>query len=349
MVEAMEYVVFGIAVVANLSLGLYFSFRRVSLSTGTVSTEVEVFLSSRALRVLPLAASSVASLLSSTGLIAFPAHFYAYGMHIAWTWLTPVLYLPLVTHVVVPVIYKVRVTSIFEYLRLRFNSAISLTACAIYILLTQSIGAISIFAASLTLFTVFKTPVFWCNLCIGLCGTFYTALGGLRGVVWMDCMQLIIILFAPTVLVVNILVDSLFESSRIEPLTLYDVKKYIGNFSLDVTSDENAWSCLFGASATSLYRLCFDQVVVQRQLACRTLQEAKRTAMTGTALLITAYLLTLAMGFGLVVWFRGCDPGLLGDIKSIDQIVPYYINKYLVRIPGISGLFLAGVVCASTR
>ncbi|XP_077541844.1 sodium-coupled monocarboxylate transporter 1-like isoform X3 [Haemaphysalis longicornis] len=348
MVAVLEYVIFGIVVFANLSLGLYFSFRRAPVRTGTVSTEAEVFLGSRTLRVLPLAASSVASLLSSTGLIAFPAHFYAYGMHMVWTCPTSLLYLPLATHVVIPVLYKLDVTSIFEYLRVRFNTAISLTACAVYIFLTQSVGAISIFAASLTLFTVFKAPVFWCNVCIGLCGTFYTALGGLRGVVWMDCVQLLIILVAPTALIARILVDSLSESSAIKPLTDFNVKKYMGDFNLDLTSDENVWSCLWGTSATALYRLCFDQVVVQRQLACKTLREAKRTVVAGTAILLAVYILTLSVGFALIIWFRGCDPGLLGDIKTIDEIVPYYINKYLVGVPGISGLFLAGVVCAAT-
>ncbi|XP_077538956.1 sodium-coupled monocarboxylate transporter 2-like isoform X2 [Haemaphysalis longicornis] len=243
MVAVLEYVLFGVVVIVNLSLGLYFSFRRAPVRTGTVSTKAEVFLGGRALKVLPLAASSAASLLSSTGLVAFPAHFYAYGMHLAWSSLTPLLYLPLATHVVVPVIYKLGVTSIFEYLQLRFNTAISLTACAIYIFLTQSVGAISIFAASLTLVTVFKAPLLWCNVCIGLCGTIYTALGGLRGVVWMDCMQLLIILIAPTALIMKIGVDSFSNSSNIQSLSDFNFKKYIGDFSIDLTNDENVWSC----------------------------------------------------------------------------------------------------------
>ncbi|XP_054922352.1 sodium-coupled monocarboxylate transporter 2-like isoform X1 [Dermacentor andersoni] len=65
-------------------------------------------------------------------------------------------------------------------------------------------------------------------------------------------------------------------------------------------------------------------------------------------LLVLMYSLCLTMGVSLTVWFRGCDPGLLGVIKSIDQILPYYINTYLVHIPGFLGLFLAGVVCAAT-
>ncbi|KAH9382286.1 hypothetical protein HPB48_000888 [Haemaphysalis longicornis] len=114
MAEVLEYVVFCIVIIANLSTGLYVSFRRDSLRRGTTSNEAEVFLGSRALRVLPLAASSAASLFSSIGLIGFPAHVYTYGMHSAWTLVTPVLYLPLATYVIVPLIYKMGFTSIFE-------------------------------------------------------------------------------------------------------------------------------------------------------------------------------------------------------------------------------------------
>ncbi|XP_077560821.1 sodium-coupled monocarboxylate transporter 2-like [Haemaphysalis longicornis] len=348
MVHVVEYVIFGIVVGGNLALGLYFSFHKARPGIPSVATTAEVFLGNRALRMLPLAASSVASVCSSTSLVAFPAHFYAYGMHIFWCCLTPLLYLPLATRLVVPVVYKLRVTSIFEYLRLRFNTTISLTACVIYIFLTQSIGAISIFAASLTLVTVFKAPLLWCNISIGLCGTFYTALGGLRGVVWTDCVQLVAILIAPLTVIAKIAVESSSPTSTIQPLEDFKIKDYIANFSLDLTSDENVWSCLLGASATAVYRLCFDQVLVQRQLACRTLKEAKRATLAGTFVLFGVQALLTAMGFALVIWFRGCDPGLLGHIKSIDQILPYYINKYLVDLPGLSGLFLAGVVCAAT-
>ncbi|XP_049272510.1 sodium/iodide cotransporter-like [Rhipicephalus sanguineus] len=154
MAQVLECALFVALVAANLALGLYFSVRNApSRRVDAGARKLEVFLGSRALRYLPLAASSVASLVSSTGLIGFPAHFYAYGWHVLWISLAPLLLFPVATQLFVPLLYKLGVTSIFEYLRLRFNAAISLAACVIYILLTQSVGAISIFAASLTLVT----------------------------------------------------------------------------------------------------------------------------------------------------------------------------------------------------
>nr|XP_054922683.1 sodium-dependent multivitamin transporter-like [Dermacentor andersoni] len=125
-------------------------------------------------------------------------------------------------------------------------------------------------------FTVFKTPLFWCNIFIGLSGTLYTVLGGLRGVVWTDCMQFMIALLAPMAVVAKIFIDASAPNSTIQPLTGTDVARYIGNYSFDLTSDETIWACSLGTSAMAIYRVCWDQVVAQRLLASRTLTDAQR-------------------------------------------------------------------------
>ncbi|KAH7937249.1 hypothetical protein HPB49_009520 [Dermacentor silvarum] len=114
MVLVLEYIIFVVLVATNLSVGLYFSFRKANVGPGSKVTAAEVFLGSRMLKSLPLAASFVVSIFSSTGLIGLPAHFYAYGWHLAWTYVTPLLCIPLGTHVFVPVLYRLLITSIFE-------------------------------------------------------------------------------------------------------------------------------------------------------------------------------------------------------------------------------------------
>ncbi|XP_075529555.1 sodium/iodide cotransporter-like [Dermacentor variabilis] len=105
-----EYGVFATLMVANFSLGLYFSFRRRSLK----STADEVFLGSRSLHSLPLAVSALASIMSSIGIIGISAHVYAYGTHMFWNQVLAPLNALIVAHVVVPVLYRLRVTSVFE-------------------------------------------------------------------------------------------------------------------------------------------------------------------------------------------------------------------------------------------
>lgn len=340
-----EYAVLGVMMFLNLGLGLYFSMRKKTRSTNTTA---EVFLGSRALRAVPLAASVVASLFSSTGLVGLTGHFYAYGFHQTWLCVTTIAVAPLAGHLFLPVLYGLRITSVFEYIRMRFNSAISLTACASYIFLTQSIGALSIFAASLTMVTVFGFPLLWCNIVIGVCGTLYTALGGLRGVVWTDCMQLVFILLGPIAVMVKIIVNSVGAGSTIQPLKDFSVVPYIANFHIDLTHDENVWSVLFASTTATIYRVCLDQVVVQRCMASKTLKNAQRTLVIGSFLLAAVYIVSIGMSIALVIWFRGCDPELAGAIRSNDQILPFYVKHNLVEYTGFTGIFLAAVVSAST-
>ncbi|CAN7990194.1 unnamed protein product, partial [Ixodes pacificus] len=86
------------------------------------------------------------------------------------------------------------------YLRLRYGDKIGMIACGIYILLAQSLGAIALFAASVGVAYGFQVEILWTTLALGLTGTVYTALGGLRGVVWTDTIQGIIILTLPIVM-----------------------------------------------------------------------------------------------------------------------------------------------------
>ncbi|KAH6927501.1 hypothetical protein HPB50_004912 [Hyalomma asiaticum] len=227
MVPILDCILLGGLVMGNFLLGMYFSLRKKSLRIESAYVKLEMFLGSRALKILPLAASSAASLVSSTGLVGFTAHYYAFGWHLIWIYLGPFLCLPMVTRVFIPVLYRLRITSVFEYIRLRFNAAISLTTCAIYIFLTQSIGAIAISAASLTLFTA---------------------------------------------VVVKVILDSRSPTSQATTLSDIDLRKYL-----------------------------FE------------------TAVTSAFLLLLVYVMPFFMTLALTVWFRGCDPTLLGEIKTVDQ------------------------------
>ncbi|XP_042148747.1 sodium-coupled monocarboxylate transporter 2 [Ixodes scapularis] len=225
--------------------------------------------------------------MSSAGLIAFTAHYYAYGMHMAWSFITIQLCLPVTVHIIVPVLYRLKITSLFE--------------------------------------------------------------GGLKGVVWTDCLQAVITIIAPITIIVKIIYDSTSGQFKLRPLSDINLKVYMFDTKIDFTRDENLWSCLIGVAAAHMYRSGLDQMVVQRYMASRTLEDAKSTARAGTAMLTGFYIIQMLMSFLLIYWFRDCDPQLSGAIKQIDQLLPYYVKRYLTTFTGFSGLFLAGAVSASTR
>lgn len=47
--------------------------------------------------------------------------------------------------------------------------------------------------------------------------------------------------------------------------------------------------------------------------------------------------------------YHDCDPFTTGRIKRADQILAYYVLDVASQIPGISGLFVAGVFSTALR
>ncbi|KAH7936948.1 hypothetical protein HPB49_006524 [Dermacentor silvarum] len=74
---------------------------------------------------------------------------------------------------------------------------------------------------------IFGLPLVWCNIVIGLSAAVYTALGGLRGVVWTDCVQLLFILLGPATIIAKVLIDWRSPATSVQPLEEFDTRSYI--------------------------------------------------------------------------------------------------------------------------
>ncbi|XP_042148754.1 putative sodium-dependent multivitamin transporter [Ixodes scapularis] len=150
MAHPVEYVVFAILMATNLGLGLYFAIR----TKNSIVTLDEVFLGSRTLKTLPLAMSAFASMMSSGMIIVMPAYYYKHGFHMGYMFLVLVILIPVTTRIIIPVLYRLKVTSVFEYVRMRFGTKTSLATCLLYFFLMQTTGAVSIFASSVAISAV---------------------------------------------------------------------------------------------------------------------------------------------------------------------------------------------------
>ncbi|KAL1468936.1 hypothetical protein MTO96_025137 [Rhipicephalus appendiculatus] len=343
MAHVLDYVTFLLLTGAGLVVGCYFSFRKKA----SQAREDEIFLGSKSLHVIPLAASFLATAASATGVVGVPAHMYAYGFHLAWAFFFHIVMIPVAVRVVVPVLYQLNVTSVFQYVRMRYNTPISVITSVTYIILSQMVGAIAIFASSVAVSTVFNASATWCSVIIGLTATAYTAMGGLRGVVWADCLQAVLSLSAPLVIIAKVIWDARNGDARIQPLSEIFTYKYFFNYSFDLTTDETMWAGLLATAPTFFNRICLDQGTAQRYIASRNQKEAKWTAIVGALLTCLFFALVTCAGAALVCRYRGCDPVLSGSIKKVDQLLPFYLLEDFSSFPGLSGTFIAGVVSAS--
>ncbi|KAK8779225.1 hypothetical protein V5799_019434, partial [Amblyomma americanum] len=234
------------------------------------------------------------------------------------------------------------------YLRRRFDNKVGITACLIYFVLSQTLGAVGIYSAAIAVSTMLTIPLVYTNIGIGLFGTTYTALGGFRSVVWADCIQAIIMIAAPITIIANVINDSRAVSPPLTAISEFNVTKYLISNHVDMTTDDNMWTMLLAGSPYALVRAGFDQMAVQRFMAARTLSEARWIAVAGTLFVVAFFASVGFAALALVYWYRDCDPLVYGAITSYDQIVPYYLKESLSDVNMLRGLFLAGLLSAST-
>ncbi|XP_077508504.1 sodium-coupled monocarboxylate transporter 1-like [Amblyomma americanum] len=351
--DAADCAVFGVLTALGYLVGLYFSFslRRKNVAPGSSAketAELDAFLGSRSLPPMALAVSVVASAVNGMHIVPTVGYFYAYGFPILFMNAWNVAAAIFSTFTLVPLFYRLRISTVFQYLRLRFDNKVGITACVIYFILTQTLGAVGIFSAAVAVSTMLSLPLVYTNIVIGLAGTTYTAMGGLRSVVWADCIQAAVMLASPITIIAKVLYDSSRVTPPLRPMSDFNATQYFLRGGFDVTNDDNTWTVLATCAPYALVRMAFDQMAVQRFMAARTLKEAKWIPIAGSVFLLFFFAVVAAAALAIIYWYRDCDPLLYGAITSYDQILPYYLKESLSDVIMLRGLFLAGLVGAST-
>lgn len=59
--------------------------------------------------------------------------------------------------------------------------------------------------------------------------------------------------------------------------------------------------------------------------------------------------ISVFLGLILAAVYANCDPFVTNKIQRNDQMLPFYVLEVTKGIPGVSGLFIAGILTASLR
>ncbi|CAG5130930.1 unnamed protein product, partial [Candidula unifasciata] len=127
---------------------------------------------------------------SGISLLGIPMDFYLYGEMSSLVSIGMAMGCIYALLLLVPLMYPLRLLSLYEYLELRFQSR-SLRLLALLIGMLQTLGymAIALLSPALALQAGVGLPVWLSVGVIGLIGTLYTAIGGIKSVVWTDAFQ----------------------------------------------------------------------------------------------------------------------------------------------------------------
>lgn len=288
--------------------------------------------------------SIFATSLSAITFLSIPAKAYSsdWGMFVFN--MAIILVVPLVIHFYLPLIKKLKVASVYQYLEDRFSPSMKYLASSFFCLFMLARIAIILFLPSLALNAVTGINIYVCILLMGIVTIIYCTMGGIEAVVWGDVIQGFILVSGAILSLVFIIthidggVTSYFSVAA-------DNNKFNAlNFSFDWTQPV-FWVALIGGLANQFLTYTSDQSVVQKYLTVKDKSSAERGLWLNGFLSIPITLLFFGIGTGLFVFFKQ-HPNLLNiGMSNTDSIFPHYIMCQLPK--GVAGLLIAAVFAAA--
>ncbi|GBN74470.1 Sodium-coupled monocarboxylate transporter 1, partial [Araneus ventricosus] len=161
------------------AIGIFFRF-----SSGRQKTMDEYFFAGRSASKIPVIMSITASSISSVAILGTSSEVYKFGC-VLGTFVVPAALGTIIScYVFLPVYFQCNVSSVYEYLEMRFGKLTRCTVLFMYNIQMTLYSSCVLYGPALVLNSVSNISV---ELAIILCGgvcTFYCFLGGLKAVLW---------------------------------------------------------------------------------------------------------------------------------------------------------------------
>jgi len=328
-------------------------------------SSAEYFLAERSMPTWLLAISIVGSSLSVATFVGAPDYAYANDLTYIINFFTSTIGAVIVAFVFVPRLYAAGTITVYGYLSKRFGEEARIGAAVAFLIGRFMASGSRLFMAAaplcLLLFddqSPFDHPgsMMLAVCLVGLVGTFYTVLGGIRAVIWVDLIQYIIVLGA-ALLTVGILLNKLGLSatelwnalSAAGPERNID-KLRVFNFSTNPATTFTVWASVFGATFLTIASLALDQDMAQRFLVAKSAARGAVSVIASQLIAIVTVMLFLIIGLLLFVFYKRSDLTGLFPVPppsdSLAQIVyPWFLLRELP--PVLAGLAIAGLFAAA--
>jgi sodium-coupled monocarboxylate transporter 8/12 len=332
----LDYSIFGGYLAASVGVGLLSA--RGSKSLG------DYFLAGRGMSSILVAMSILAALFSGISYLAGPADVYKNGFAFAYIVLAFFIATPFTTLWMLPKFYQSRYFTAYQFLEERFSLSTRLLASGLFIFRVALWLAAATYAPALALEKVTGLPL-WLTILASGTLTLYTALGGMRAVIWTDVMQLIV-LFGGQLMIVIVALGKIPGGFG----GMWDTVVADGRMNLSLSFNPaervNLGAVLIAGAFLHLVQMATDQVSVQRYLSAGSLKESQRSLWIKLWFVLPVLVLFYGTGLVLYAFYKTHgDPLVAGLIQKEDQILPYFVVTQLPA--GLPGLLIAAIYAAS--
>ncbi|XP_070536572.1 sodium-dependent multivitamin transporter-like [Ptychodera flava] len=336
-----DYVILSVVLALSSCVGVYYG------CTGDKqSTTNEYLLANRKMHFLPVAASMMASATSAVATIGTGAEVYLYTSMVWWLAVGLVILKLTAGHLYLPVFYNLGITSIYEYMELRFSRPIRLLSTSIYLFYKILYLALVIYAPALALNAATGLDVWTSTLTVGLVCTFYTALGGMKAVIWTDVIQIVLMYVGVLSVIIkgSVMLGGLGNVWKIAD---EGGRIVYADIDIDPRTRNTVWSLTIGCAFNLLPLSGASQQVAQRFNSCSSAKEGMKAMYC--SIIFDLLMASFASLAGVVVFavYAYCDPLRKDYIAKPDQLLPFFVLENLGDVPGLPGLFIASTFSAA--
>ena len=254
-----------------------------------------------------------------------------------------------IAFVLLPLYYKLNLTSIYSYLEIRFGSKSEKTGAAFFILSRLLGSALRMYLVVFVLYEfVFKAwgLPFWVPAVIFIAIILlYTFKGGIKTVVWTDTLQTTFLLLAALLTAIFILKD--LDISLGGLLKKTSELGYTKVFETDWTHNKFWLKQLLSGAFITITMTGLDQDMMQKNLTCKNLRDAQKNVITSSLLFVIVNVLFLCLGAALIFYAQETgfalpvnDAGVVVNDKIFPSVA--FSLSTLTSILFVVGLVAAG-------
>lgn len=252
-----------------------------------------------------------------------------------------------IAYVLLPIYYKLNLTSIYTYLQHRFGEVSHKTGAIIF-LGSRVIGAsvrILLVASVLDSFVFSQWGIpFEATVILSIALIWvYTNRGGIKTIIWTDTLQTTFMIVA--VIVACIVIGSQLDLFKDGIINTIAESKYSKIFFMDDVNAKNHFlKFFFGGMFITIGMTGLDQDMMQKNLTCKSLKDAQKNMVFFSIILVFVNLLFL--GMGALLYMYSDVTGIGANVESTDHLFP---SIALASETGsaLAILFIIGLIAAA--
>ena len=251
----------------------------------------------------------------------------------------------IIANILLPLYYKMNLTSIYTYLEERFGKY-SYKTGASFFLLSRTIGSgVRLFLATVILqhliFDAWHIPFIVTAFGAVFLIWLYTHRSGIKTIVWTDTLQTICLISALIIMVIQVSKQLNFSIGAFASTMFNYSHSRIFVFD-DWHSKQNFFKQFFSGIFIAIVMTGLDQDMMQKNLTCRNLPDAKKNMYWYGITFVPLNLLFLTLGAMMLMLATKNNIALPA---STDDILPLFATQYLG--PLVTFLFVIGIIAAT--